>query len=73
MNMSKKKINWEERRFYAATKILGGMCANYHHTFIPATHWVTSAVRLADVLMKALSNPDKGNICPELYDPKVSE
>ena len=63
---TKQKINWEERRFYAATQILAGMSANYSHTFIPSTHWASSAVYLADHLLKALAEKP-------IEDPKVSE
>ena len=45
----------EDKRFWAAALILGGMSANYHHTFMPNDHWVSSAVRLADLLLITLS------------------
>ena len=71
--MDKEKINWEERRFYAASQILSGMFANYHHGLTPSDFWVKHAVTMADELMKRLASPDKGTICPELYESKVSE
>lgn len=60
-------INWEERRFWVSALILAGMSANYHHTFIPSTHWASSAVYLADHLLQILSDPSGGSICPDLY------
>lgn len=49
----------EEKRFWAAAVILGGMAANYHHNLIPATYWATGAVELADYLLKVLADPPK--------------
>ena len=65
--MGKKKINWEERRFYAATHIFSGLAANYHHGLVPANYWIKMSVIMADELMKTLSDPSGGDICPELY------
>jgi hypothetical protein len=65
-----KKINWEERRFIVSALILAGMSANYSHTFIPHTHWASSAVYLADHLLQILSDPSGGSICPDLYQRK---
>lgn len=45
----------EEKRFWAAALILGGMAANYHHNLIPATYWTAGAVELADHLLQTLS------------------
>lgn len=56
----------EEKRFWAAALILGGMSANYHHNLIPAPYWTDGAVRLADQLLKTLSETPK-------EDSKVSE
>ena len=56
----------EEKRFWAATIILGGMSANYHHNLIPGTYWAAGAVELADHLLKTLSEKPR-------KDPKVSE
>ena len=53
----------EEKRFWAAAIILGGMAANYHHNLIPATYWTAGAVELADQLLKTLDEKS----------PKVSE
>ena len=64
---TKETINWEERRFYAATHFLSGLAANYHHGLRPENFWVKIAVNMADELMKILADPDKGTICPELY------
>lgn len=44
----------EEKRFWAAAIILGGMSANYHHNLIPANYWAAGAVELADHLLKTL-------------------
>ena len=71
--MDKDKINWEERRFYASSQILSGMFANYHHGLTPSGFWVKYAVTMADELIKVLASSDKGTICPELYESKVSE
>ena len=60
-------INWEERRYYAATIILAGMSANYHHSLIPSPYWAQGAVDLADHLLKILSDPSGGGICSDLY------
>ena len=56
----------EEKRFWAAALILGGMSANYHHNLIPGTYWAAGAVELADHLLKTLSEKPR-------KDPKVSE
>ena len=56
----------EEKRFWAAAIILGGMAANYHHNLIPATYWTAGAVELADYLLKTLSEKP-------MEEPKVSE
>lgn len=64
---TKENINWEERRFYTAIHIFSGLAANYHHGLIPANYWVKISVIMADELMKILASPDKGTICPELY------
>ena len=45
----------EEKRFWAAAIILGGMSANYHHNLIPGTYWAAGAVELADHLLQTLS------------------
>lgn len=45
----------EEKRFWAAAIILGGLSANYHHNLIPSDYWATGAVELADHLLKTLS------------------
>ena len=63
---TKQKINWEERRFWVSALIMAGMSANYSHTFIPSTHWASSAVYLADHLLKALAESPQ-------QAPKVSE
>ena len=49
-------MNKKDKRFWAAALILGGMSANYHHSFIPHDHWVSSAVWLADTLLKNLAD-----------------
>ena len=59
-------MNKEEKRFWAAAIILGGMSANYHHNLIPDTCWVSGAVKLADHLLQTLSEKP-------MKDPKVSE
>lgn len=64
MYMENSKINWEERRFWAATMILSGMCGQYHHT-IPNNYQVESSVELADRLIKKLSSGES-KICPDL-------
>lgn len=56
----------EEKRFWAAAIILGGMSANYHHNLIPSSYWATGAVELADELLLILSEKP-------MKDPKVSE
>jgi hypothetical protein len=56
----------EEKRFWAAAIILGGMAANYHHDLIPSSYWVKGAVDLADYLLQALSKTP-------MEDPNVSE
>ena len=45
----------EEKRFWAAAIILGGISANYHHNLIPGNHWAAGAVELADHLLQTLS------------------
>ena len=59
-------MNKEDKRFWAATLILAGLSANYHHNLIPAPFWTSGAVKLADQLLKSLSET------PE-EDSKVSE
>ena len=56
----------EDKRFWAAALILGGMSANYHHSFLPDPFWVSAAVRLADHLLQTLSEKP-------MKDSKVSE
>ncbi len=56
----------EEKRFWAAAIILGGMAANYHHNLIPATYWAAGAVELADHLLQTLSERP-------MKDPKMSK
>jgi hypothetical protein len=56
----------QEQRLFAAALILGGMSANYHHSFIPAEHWIVGAVRLADKLIKKVNEKP-------MQDTKVSE
>ena len=53
----------EEKRFWAAALILAGLSSNYHHNLIPSNYWASSAVELADYLLKILSEKP----------PKVSE
>lgn len=53
---TKENIDWEERRFYAATQILAGLSANYHHNLIPSSFWAKGAVDLADHLLEILKN-----------------
>ena len=45
----------EEKRFWAAAIILGGLSANFHHNLIPSSYWAAGAVDLADQLIKILS------------------
>ena len=56
----------EDKRFWAAALILGGMSANYHHNLIPDSFWAPAAVRLADHLLQTLSEKP-------MKEPKVSE
>lgn len=65
--MKKQKINWEERRFWAAALILGGMCANYHHTFIPSNYWAKGAIDLAVYFLQLLANTSGSPICSDHY------
>lgn len=51
--MDNKEINWEERRFIAASMILSGMCSNYANTQ-PSSFTADGAVKLADALISAL-------------------
>lgn len=62
--MENSKINWEERRFLAATMILSGMCGQCHNT-IPNNYQVEKSVELADRLILELSSGES-TICPEL-------
>lgn len=49
---SNKDINWEERRFWAATIILAGMNANFQSDKSPY-----NAIMKADELIKILADP----------------
>lgn len=51
----KKKIDWEERRFQTASRILSGMAANYHNGLYPNIEArVKTAILMADCLIKEL-------------------
>ena len=67
-----KDINWEERRFWAATIILAGMCAKPNLSIS-----VSYAVNRADELIKLLADPQCQSSCAPLNqkqkDEKVSE
>ena len=65
-----KDINWEERRFMAATIILAGMCANLHTSIN-----VPYAVCRAEELIKYLADHKYQSPCAALNqkDEKVSE
>lgn len=65
-----KKIDWEERRFQAASMILAGMAANYHNGIYPSGSRAENAVYLADCLVKALNDPKHISYCGELYQRK---
>jgi hypothetical protein len=67
-----KDINWEERRFYAATHIFSGICANYHQGLTPSTFYIKYSIILADHLLHHLST-SKGTICPDLYQRESKE
>jgi hypothetical protein len=56
----------EDKRFWAAALILAGLSANYHHNLLPAPYWAPGAVKLADHLLKTLSETS-------MEDSKVSE
>ena len=62
-----KKIDWEERRFQAATMIFAGMAANYHNGIYPSGSRAADAVYLADSLIKALNDPQHISYRGELY------
>ena len=66
-----KKIDWEERRFQAASMILAGMAANYHNGIYPSGSRAENAVYLADCLVKALNDPKHISYCGELYQREV--
>lgn len=63
---SNQKVDWEERRFHAASIILAGMMANYDNS-TPASFLVEDAVRLADSLIGILSDPNRTPKCTEHY------
>ena len=65
--MEKQDINWEERRFIVSTHILAGMCANYHHGYCPSAFRAEDAVKLADSLIRILSDTNRPSLCSELY------
>ena len=71
--MKKQNINWEERRFWASTLILAGLCANYHHNFIPSDYWATSSIHLADYLLKHLAEQTVGDTCYNNYQRESKE
>ncbi|MSS18799.1 hypothetical protein [Sodaliphilus pleomorphus] len=59
---SNQKIDWEQRRFQAASLILAGMCSNYAHP-IPTISTTEDAVRIADHLIKILSDSNRTLKC----------
>jgi hypothetical protein len=44
----------EERRFWAASLILAGMCANYSNSPRPSIYWAYDAIEMADYLLHFL-------------------
>lgn len=67
MKLKKKKIDWEERRFWAAALLLSGMSANYNNGIYPSPCRVEDARFLADQLIQALNDPSYHSPCDELY------
>ena len=60
-------MNKEEQKFWAATLILAGMAANYHHGLSMSNYWATNAVRLADYLLQVLSDSSDTSQRDEQY------
>lgn len=60
-----KQIDWEERRFWAASLILASMHANSGTYDI--SYRAEDAVNAADALIKILADPTRPSICAELY------
>ena len=44
----------EERRFWAASLVLAGMCANFSNSPRPSIHWTYDAIEMADYLLHFL-------------------
>lgn len=61
-----KNIDWEQRRFEAATHILAGMCSNYCNQVV-SMHTVENAVKRADELIKILSDESRPSLCGDLF------
>ena len=64
--MEEKTINWEERRFIAASIILAGICSNYAHPFT-CRYEAEDAVKLADSLISVLTDVPINDVCAHLY------
>ena len=44
----------EERRFWAASLVLAGMCANFSNSPRPSIYWAYEAIEMADYLLHFL-------------------